>query len=68
VIGGGLAATALTTIADHLLTPLLVGRGDRTIALDVVYLSSYALFFMIKFALLNKVMTRRKPGGSTASA
>jgi putative flippase GtrA len=68
VIGGGLAATALTTLADHLLTPLLAGRGDRTIALDLVYLSSYALFFVVKFALLNKVMTRRKPAESTACA
>lgn len=59
VIGGGLAATAVTTLADHLLTPLLTGRGDRTIALDVVYLASYALFFVLKFALLNKVFTRR---------
>ena len=66
VIGGGLAATAMTTLADHLLTPLLSGRGGRTIALDLVYLSSYALFFVVKFALLNKVMTRRNPTESPA--
>ncbi|HWC81979.1 MAG TPA: GtrA family protein [Pseudonocardiaceae bacterium] len=60
VIGGGLAATALTTIADHFLTPLLTARGGRTIVLDVVYLASYALFFVLKFALLNKVFTRSR--------
>jgi putative flippase GtrA len=58
IIGGGLAATALTTAADHLLTPLLAARGDRTILLDAVYLASYALFFVVKFALLNKVFSR----------
>lgn len=59
VIGGGLAATSVTTLADHVLAPLLSGRGEETIALDVVYLGSYALFFVLKFALLNTVFTRR---------
>lgn len=59
VIGGGLAATGLTTLTDHLLAPLLTDRGARTIVLDVAYLGSYAALFLLKFALMDRVF--RKP-------
>lgn len=66
ILGGGLAATALTSLADHFLQPVLTGRGDRTIILDAVYLASYALFFVVKFALLNRVLGSRPKAGSPA--
>ncbi|HEX3791446.1 MAG TPA: GtrA family protein [Pseudonocardiaceae bacterium] len=68
IIGGGLAATALTSLADHLLSPMLTGRGDRTIALDAVYLASYAVFFVVKFALLNRVLAARSAARSATPA
>jgi putative flippase GtrA len=58
VVGGGLAATALTTLTDHVLAPLVTDRGARTITLDIAYLSSYAILFVLKFALLDRVFRR----------
>lgn len=61
IVGGGLAATGLTTLTDHVLAPLVTDRAWRTITLDAAYLSSYAMLFVVKFALLDKVIgTRRK--------
>jgi putative flippase GtrA len=60
VVGGGLAATALTTLTDHVLAPLITDRGARTITLDIAYLSSYAVLFVLKFALLDRVFRGRK--------
>lgn len=72
VIGGGLAATGLTTLADHLIAPLVDGRGIRTVALNAAYLGSYALFVVLKFALLDRLLAReprpvvnRERGGAT---
>jgi putative flippase GtrA len=55
IVGGGLAATALTTLTDHVLAPLVTDRAWRTVTLDAAYLASYALLFVVKFALLSKV-------------
>lgn len=66
VVGGGLAATGLTALADHLLGPALAGRGLRTIALNLVYLGSYALFFVVKFALLDRVLGGRAAPSASA--
>jgi putative flippase GtrA len=60
IVGGGLAATALTTLTDHVLAPMLTDRGARTITLDVAYLSSYAILFVLKFALLDRVFRTRR--------
>jgi putative flippase GtrA len=60
IIGGGLAATGLTTLTDHVLAPLVTDRGARTIILDLAYLSSYAVLFVLKFALLDRVFHRGK--------
>ncbi len=62
IIGGGLAATALTTLTDHVLAPLVTDRGARTLVLDAAYLSSYAVLFVLKFALMDRVFcTARRP-------
>jgi putative flippase GtrA len=60
IVGGGLAATALTTLTDHVLAPLVTDRGARTITLDIAYLSSYAILFVLKFALLDRVFRNRR--------
>ena len=60
IVGGGLAATALTTLTDHVLAPLITDRAWRTVFLDGAYLASYALLFVVKFALLNKVFDTKK--------
>jgi putative flippase GtrA len=66
IVGGGLAATGMTTLADHVLAPLVTDRGWRTITLDAAYLSSYAILFVVKFALLDKVFGRRKATAAAA--
>ena len=60
IVGGGLAATALTTLTDHVLAPLITDHAWRTVFLDGAYLASYALLFVVKFALLNKVFDTKK--------
>lgn len=64
VIGGGLVATGLTTLTDHVLAPLLAERAARTVVLDLAYLSSYAVLFVLKFALMDRVF--RKPAAKSA--
>jgi putative flippase GtrA len=64
VIGGGLAATALTTLTDHVLAPLVTDRAVRTLVLDLAYLSSYAVLFVLKFALMDRVF--RRPAADSA--
>ncbi|HVV23170.1 MAG TPA: GtrA family protein [Pseudonocardiaceae bacterium] len=59
IVGGGLAATGLTTLTDHVLAPLVTDRAWRTVTLDAAYLSSYAILFVLKFALLDKVFGKR---------
>lgn len=67
IVGGGLAATALTTLTDHVLAPLVTDRAWRTVTLDAAYLASYALLFVVKFALLNKVFGNRKAAEAPAT-
>lgn len=55
-IGGGFAATSLTALADRFIDPLISGRAWQTVVLDGVYLASYGLLFVIKFALLNRTL------------
>jgi putative flippase GtrA len=66
IIGGGLAATLLSTVTDHALAPLVTDRAWRTVALNAAYLSSYALLFVVKFALLDRIF-RGRPAGATAA-
>jgi putative flippase GtrA len=59
---GGLAATGLTTLTDHIVAPLVTSsHAWRTVILDVVYVGSYAALYVVKFALLNKVFARKQP-------
>lgn len=61
IAAGGLAATGLTTLTDHVLAPLVTtSHAWRTVILDIVYVASYAALYVVKFALLNKVFTARK--------
>jgi putative flippase GtrA len=66
--GGGLAATALTTLADKVINPLLASRGERSLVLDCAYLGSYGLLVLVKFALLDRLMARRRPVPAEAVA
>jgi putative flippase GtrA len=67
IVIGGLAATGLTTLSDHELAPLITNHAWRTVTLDVTYLASYAVLFVVKFALLNKVVAR-KPAATAEPA
>lgn len=51
---GGIASMTLTTIAGWITEPLRIEGFVRVIVLDVAFLSSYALVFLIKFALLDR--------------
>jgi putative flippase GtrA len=56
---GGLAAVGLTTLTGHLLTPLKLPHPLWIVLLDAAYMSSYALVFVIKFTLLDRVVFGR---------
>jgi putative flippase GtrA len=61
IIATGLAATALTSLADHIFAPMITDHAWRTVTLNAAYLGSYALLFVVKFALLDKVFGKTKP-------
>jgi putative flippase GtrA len=64
---GGLAATGLTTLADKLINPLIDGRGGRSLVLDCAYLASYGVFVLVKFTLLDRLMTRKRRTAAAAA-
>ena len=64
---GGLAATGLTTLADKLINPLIEGRGGRSLVLDCAYLASYGVFVLVKFTLLDRLMTRKRRSAAAAA-
>nr|WP_255375631.1 GtrA family protein [Saccharomonospora sp. CUA-673] len=51
---GGLCSMTLTTIAGWITEPLQISGFVRIIVLDVAFLSSYGLVFLIKFLLLDR--------------
>lgn len=64
---GGLAATGLTTLADKIINPLIEGRGGRSLVLDCAYLGSYGIFVLVKFTLLDRLMTRKRRSAPAAA-
>lgn len=57
VIGAaGLASVGLTTVAGWLTEPLQISGFVRIIVLDAVFLASYALVFILKFAMLDRLV------------
>lgn len=60
IIGcGGLAAVGISTVTDHVLAPLITDHTWRTVTVNIAYLGSYAVLFVLKFALLNRVFGRK---------
>jgi putative flippase GtrA len=60
VIGlGGLASIGLTTLAGSLLTPLNLPHFWWVVLVDGAYVGSYALVFVVKFALLDRLVFGR---------
>lgn len=57
VIGfGALLSSGLTTIAAHITQPLEISGFVRIVVLDGAYLTSFAIVFLIKFFLLDRVV------------
>lgn len=54
----GLLSTGLTTLTDHLLRPLDMNEVVRIIVLDGAFVASYALMFILKFTLLDRLVFR----------
>jgi putative flippase GtrA len=64
---GGLAAVGLTTLTSHLLTPLDLPHPLWVVLLDVAYVASYAIVFVIKFTLLDRVVFGRAAARTPAT-
>nr|WP_235998926.1 GtrA family protein [Qaidamihabitans albus] len=56
IVTGGLTAVGLTTLASWLIEPLNVPHVARVVLLDAAFVSSYALVFLMKFALLDRLV------------
>lgn len=56
----GLASVGLTTLAGWLTEPLNLSGLVRIIVLDAVFLSGYAIVFIMKFALLDRLVFRHE--------
>jgi len=60
VIGlGGLASIGLTTLSGSLLTPLNLPHVWWVVLVDGAYVASYALVFVVKFTLLDRLVFGR---------
>jgi putative flippase GtrA len=60
VVGvGGLASVGLTTLAGELLTPLSLPHPLWVVLVDGAYVASYALVFLVKFTLLDRLVFGR---------
>jgi putative flippase GtrA len=60
VIGlGGLASIGLTTLAGSLLTPLDLPHFWWVVLVDGAYVAGYALVFLVKFTLLDRLVFGR---------
>ncbi|GDY29798.1 GtrA family protein [Gandjariella thermophila] len=69
IVANGLVAVALTIAVGHLVEPLVHARPVRAVLLGVTYQSSYAVMFVVKFAVLDRLVFRRgpAPGGAATS-
>ncbi|MDT7725424.1 MAG: hypothetical protein QOI21_2000 [Actinomycetota bacterium] len=68
VIGlGGLAAVGLTSLVGWLLAPLAIAHALRVVLLDGAYVSSYALVFVLKFTLLDRLVFDRDAARTPAT-
>jgi putative flippase GtrA len=60
VIGlGGLASISLTTLSGSLLTPLNLPHVWWVVLVDGAYVAGYALVFVVKFTLLDRLVFGR---------
>jgi putative flippase GtrA len=64
---GGLAAVGLTSLVGWLLTPLTMSHALRVVLLDGAYVSSYAVVFVLKFTLLDRLVFGRDAARTPAT-
>lgn len=65
---GGLASMALTTVAGWITEPLRIEGFVRIVVLDVAFLSSYGLVFLLKFLLLDRFVYSKLAPAQVATA
>jgi putative flippase GtrA len=59
MIGCALASSGLTELADHFIRPIVAGDVARTAVIDVCYLASFGLMFVVKFVALDRIVFAR---------
>jgi putative flippase GtrA len=59
MISCALASSGLTALADHFIGPLVAGDVARTAVIDVCYLASFGLMFVVKFVALDRIVFAR---------
>lgn len=64
---GGVASMGLTTVAGWITEPLRIEGFVRIIVLDVAFLSSYGLVFLLKFLLLDRFVYSKLAGPKPAA-
>jgi putative flippase GtrA len=53
IVGTALLAVGTTTLADGWVKSAVSGTGARTVLLDLVYLATYGVMFVVKFLLFD---------------
>jgi putative flippase GtrA len=68
VVGlGGLASSGLSAYFEHWIRPEVQSHFVRTVLLDIAYVASYGIFFILKFAVLDRFVFHRAPNGAMAA-
>lgn len=68
VVGlGGLASSGLSAYFESLIRPEVQSHFLRTALLDIAYVASYGIFFLLKFAVLDRFVFHRAPNGAVSA-
>jgi putative flippase GtrA len=62
-----LLAIGGTTLTEHLIEPLALSHLQHTIVLEIAFIVSYGMVFLLKFALLDRIVFKQSASNDQTS-